>query len=152
MYKKDFPMAQKIFLSANVIFIKNNNYEKIIKTFLHLANIALELKAYHSASSYLKQAEKVYLDNNIVDDFLMGEIHYNMARTYYNIEELDLALEYSYLAKKRFEQIYNDEDYAKNLFCLAEDFNKKGDLSNAIKYSKKTLEVYKKIQYNKRYS
>ena len=149
MYKKDFPMAQKIFLSANVIFIKNNNYEKIIKTFLNLANVALELKAYHSASSYLKQAEKVYLDNNIVDDFLMGEIHYNMARTYYNIEELDLALQYSYLAKNRFEQIYNDEDYAKNLFCLAEDFNKKGDLSNAIKYSKKTLEVYKKIQYNK---
>ena len=149
MYKDDLPMAQKIFLSANVIFIKNNNYEKIIKTFLNLANIALELRAYHSASSYLKQAEKVYLDNNIVDDFLMGEIHYNMARTYYNIEELDSALEYSYLAKNRFEQIYNDEDYAKNLFCLAEDFNKKGDLSNAIKYSKKTLEVYKKIQYNK---
>ncbi|BCZ44858.1 transcriptional regulator [Clostridium gelidum] len=149
MYKTDFPMAQKIFLSANVIFIKNNNYEKIIKTFLHLTNVALELKAYHSASSYLKQAEKVYLDNNIVDDFLMGEIHYNMARTYYNIEELDLALKYSYLAKSRFEQIYNDEDYAKNLFCLAEDFNKKGDLPNAIKYSKKTLEVYKKIQYNK---
>jgi tetratricopeptide (TPR) repeat protein len=116
---------------------------------LHLANIALELKAYHSAGSYLKQAEKVYLDNNFVDDFLMGEIHYNMARTYYDVEELDSALEYAYLAKKRFEQIYNDEDYAKNLFCLAEDFNKKGDLSNAIKYSKKTLEVYKKIQYNK---
>lgn len=149
MYKKDFPMAQKFFLSSNVIFVKNNNYEQIMKTFLYLANIALELKAYHSAGSYLKQAEKVYLDNNVVDDFLMGEIHYNMARTYYNIEELDLALEYSYLAKKRFEQIYNDEDYAKNLFCLAEDFNKKGDLSNAIKYSKKTLEVYKKIQYNK---
>jgi protein subunit release factor A len=108
-------MAQKIFLSANVIFIKNNNYEQIMKTFLHLANIALELKAYHSASSYLKQAEKVYLDNNVVDDFLMGEIHYNMARTYYNIEELDSALKYAYLAKKRFEQIYNDEDYAKNL-------------------------------------
>jgi transcriptional regulator with XRE-family HTH domain len=149
MYKKDFPMAQKFFLSANVIFIKNNNYEQIIKTFLNLANIALELRAYHSASSYLKQAEKVYLDNKVVDDFLMGEIHYNMARTYYNIEELDSALEYSYLAKKRFEQIYNDEDYANNLFCLAEEFNKKGDLSNAIKYSKKTLEVYKKIQYNK---
>jgi transcriptional regulator with XRE-family HTH domain len=149
MYKKDFPMGQKFFLSANVIYIKNNNYEQIIKTFLHLANIALELKAYHSAASYLKQAEKVYLDNRIVDDFLMGEIHYNIARTYYNIEELDLALKYSYSAKERFEQIYNDEDYAKNLFCLAEDFNKKGDLSNALKYSKKTLEVYKKIQYNK---
>lgn len=148
-YKKDFPMAQKFFLSANVIFIKNNNYEQIIKTFLNLANIALELKAYHSSSSYLKQAEQVYLDNKIADEFLLGEIYYNMARTYYNIEDLDSALEYSYLAKNKFQQIYNDEDYAKNLFELAEEFNKKGDLSNAIKYSKKTLEVYKKIQYNK---
>lgn len=142
-------MAQKFFLSANVIFVKNNNYEQIIKTFLHLANIALELKAYHSSSSYLKQAEKVYIDNKVVDEFLMGEIYYNMARTYYDVEELDLALEYSCLARNRFEQVYNDEDYARNLFSLAEEFNKKGDLPNAIKYSKKTLEVYKKIQYNK---
>ncbi|EHJ01818.1 helix-turn-helix domain protein [Clostridium sp. DL-VIII] len=149
MYKKDFPLAQKFFLSANVIFVKSNNYEQIIKTFLNLANIALELKAYHSASSYLKQAEKVYLDNKVVDDFLMGEIYYNMSRTYYDVEDLELALKYSYLAKERFEQIYNDENYAKNLFGLAEEFNKKGDLINAIKYSKKTLEVYKKIQYNK---
>jgi transcriptional regulator with XRE-family HTH domain len=148
-HKKDFPMAQKFFLSANVIFVKNNNYEQIIKTFLNLANIALELKAYHSSSSYLKQAEQVYLDNKIADEFLLGEIYYNMARTYYNIEDLDSALEYSYLAKNKFQQIYNDEDYAKNLFELAEDFNKKGDFLNAIKYSKKTLEVYKKIQYNR---
>lgn len=147
-HKKDFPMAQKFFLSANVIFVKNNNHEQIIKTFLNLANIALELKAYHSSSSYLRQAEQVYLDNKIADEFILGEIYYNMARTYYNIEDLDSALEYSYLAKNKFQQIYNDEDYAKNLFELAEDFNKKGDLLNAIKYSKKTLEVYKKIQYN----
>lgn len=149
MYKKDFPTAQKFFLSSNVIFVKNNDYEEIIETFLNLANIALELKAYHSASSYLKQAEKVYLDNEVADNFLIGEIYYNMARIYYNVEELDLALEYANLAKQKFEQIYNDKNYAKSLFCLAEEFNRKGDLINALKYSKKTLEVYKKIEYNK---
>jgi DNA-binding XRE family transcriptional regulator len=52
----------------------------------------------------------------------MGEIHYNMARTYYNIEELNLALKYAYLAKKRFEQIYNDEDYAKKLILFSRGF------------------------------
>lgn len=149
MYKKDFPMAQKFFLSSNVIFVKNNNYEEIIKTFLNLANIALELKAYHSANSYLKQAEKVYIDNEVADDFLIGEIHYNMARAYFDTEQLELALKYAYLAKERFEQIYNDKEYAKNLFRLAEEFNRKGDLVNALKYSKKTLEVYRKIEYNK---
>ncbi|MBE6071736.1 MAG: helix-turn-helix transcriptional regulator [Clostridium butyricum] len=149
MIKKDFPMAQKLFLSSNVIFGKNNNYEEIIKTFLNLANIALELRAYHSASSYLKQAEKVYVDNEVIDDFLIGEIHYNMARTYFDIEDLENALKYSYLAKDKFEQIYNDKDYAKNLFYLAEEFSKKGDLINSLKYSQKALEVYKKIEHNR---
>ncbi|WP_294404469.1 helix-turn-helix transcriptional regulator [uncultured Clostridium sp.] len=149
MFRKDFPMAQKFFLSSNVIFVKNNNYEEIIKTFLNLADIALELKAYHSASSYLKQAETVYTDNEIVDDFLIGEIHYNMARTYFDVEDLESALKYAYLAKEKFEQIYNDNYYAKNLFTLAEDYNKKGDILKALKYSKKTLQVYKKIEHNK---
>jgi len=149
MIKKDFPMAQKLFLSSNVIFGKNNNYEEIIKTFLNLANIALELRAYHSASSYLKQAEKVYVDNEVIDDFLIGEIHYNMARTYFDIEDLENALKYSYLAKDKFEQIDNDKDYAKNLFYLAEEFSKKGDLINSLKYSQKALEVYKKIEHNR---
>lgn len=149
MIKKDFPMAQKLFLSSNVIFVKNNNYEEIIKTFLNLANIALELRAYHSASSYLKQAEKVYVDNQVIDDFLIGEIHYNMARTYFDVEDLENALKCSYLAKDKFEQIYNDKNYAKNLFYLAEEFSKKGDLINSLKYSQKALEVYKKIEHNK---
>ena len=149
MIKKDFPMAQKFFLSSNVIFVKNNNYEEIIKTFINLANIALELRAYHSASSYLKQAEKVYVDNEVIDDFLIGEIHYNLARTYFDVEDMDNALKYSYLAKDKFEQMYNDKEYAKNLFYLAEEFSKKGDLINSLKYSKKSLEVYRKIEHNK---
>lgn len=152
IYKEDFPMAQKFFLSSNVIFIKNNNYEEIIKTFLNLAKMTIHLRSYHSASSYLKQAEKVYLDNNIADDFLLGEIYYNMARTYFNIENLDNALEYSYMAKRKLEETYSDNSYAKTLLTLAEEFNKKGNLLKATKYSKKALEVYRKIEYNKNVS
>ncbi|MGN2369825.1 helix-turn-helix domain-containing protein [Clostridium cagae] len=149
IYKKDFQMAQRFFLSSNVIFIKNNNYEQIIKTFLNLAKITINLRAYHSASSYLRQAEKVYLDNNIEDDFLLGEIYYNMARTYFNIEDLDKALEYSNVAKKKLERTYSDRGYAKTLLVLAEEFNKRGDLSKATKYSKKALEVYRKLEHKK---
>ena len=35
---------------------------------------------------------------------------------------------------------------------MSEEYNKKGDLSNAIKYSKKTLEVYKELQEDKHIS
>ena len=149
VHVKEFQMAQKFFLSSNVIFIKNNNYEEIIKTFLNLAKITINLRAYHSASSYLRQAEKVYVDNNIEDDFLLGEIYYNMARTYFNIEDLEKALLYSNVAKKKLDKTYSDKSYAKTLLMLAEDFNKQGDLEKATLYSKKALEAHRKLEHKK---
>lgn len=150
--KGELALAQQLFLSSNVIFIKNNNYEEIIKTFLNLGKITLELRAYHSASSYLKQAEKVYLDNNIGNDFLLGEIYYNMSKAYYTVENIGKSMDYALLAKEKFEQIHNIEEYAKTLLLLSEEYSRKGDLLNAIKYSTKTLEVYKEIDDQKNIS
>lgn len=146
MAKDELTLAQQFFLSSNVIFIKNNNYEEIINTFLNLGKITLKLKAYHSASSYLRQAEKVYLDNNIGEDALLGEIYYYMAQSYFKIENISKAIDYSFLAKSKFEQVHNREEYAKTLLLISEEYNKKGDLTNAIKYSQKTLEVYKELE------
>lgn len=150
--KGELALAQQFFLSSNVIFIKNNNYEEIVKTFLQLGKITLELKAYHSASSYLKQAEKVYLDNNIGNDYLLGEVYYNMSRAYYTVENLSKSMDYAFLAKEKFEQIHNKEEYAKTLLLLSEEYSRKGDLTNAIKYSTKTLEVYSEINDEKNIS
>ena len=150
--KGELALAQQLFLSSNVIFIKNNDYEEIIKTFLNLGKITLELRAYHSASSYLKQAEKVYLDNNIGNDFLLGEIYYNMSKAYYTVENVGKSMDYALLAKEKFEQIHNREEYAKTLLLLSEEYSRKGDLLNAIKYSTKTLEVYKEIDDQKNVS
>lgn len=144
--KGDLTLAQQFFLSSNVIFIKNNNYEEIINTFLNLGKITLKQKAYQSSSSYLRQAEKVYLDNNIGEDSLLGEIYYYMAQAYFNTEDINQAINYSFLAKSKFEQVQNREEYAKTLLLISEEYNKKGDLTNAIKYSEKTLEVYKELE------
>ncbi len=149
MAKNELVLAQQFYLSANVIFIKNNNYEEIINTFLNLGKITLKLKAFHSATSYLRQAEKVYMDNNIGNDFLLGEIYYQMAQAYYKVENITQSINYSFLAKSKFEQVHNREEYAKILLLLSEDYNKKGDLANAIKYSQKTLEVYKELEEEK---
>lgn len=146
MKKEEFATAQQLLMSANVIFIKNNKYEEIIKSFLNLAKITLHLKAYHSASSYLKQADKVYTDNNIGDDFLLGEIYYNMAKVSFTIEQVEEAKKYANLAKDKFNEIQNKKQYASSLISLSDEYNKKDDSVNAIKYSTKALEVYKEIE------
>lgn len=150
--KNELVLAQQLYLSANVIFIKRNNFEQVINTFLSLGKITLSLKAYHSATSYLKQAEKVYLDNNIGNDSLLGEIYYEMAESYFKIDDIKKAIDYTFLAKQKFEQVQHREEYGKALLLLSQEYNKKGDLVNAIKYSKKTLEVYRELEEEKNIS
>lgn len=145
MKNGELALAQQIYLSANVIFIKQNKYEEVTRTFLNLGKITLKLKAYHSATSYLRQAEKVYLDNKIGDDLLLGEIYYQMAEGYFKIDNITKAMNYSFLAKEKFEQVYDEEKYAKTLLGISEKYSENGDLSNAIKYSEKALEVYKDL-------
>ena len=134
--KNELVLAQQLYLSANVIFIKRNNFEQIIKTFLNLGKITLSLKAYHSAISYLKQAEKVYLYNDIGNDSLLGEIYYEMAQSYFKIDDTNKSLEYTFLAKQKFEQVQDRREYGKSLISLSKEYNKKGDIANAIKYSR----------------
>ena len=152
IYNGELALAQQFLLSANVIFIRNNKPEEIVQTFLNLGIITLGLKAYHSANSYLRQAEKVYLDNNIGDEYIIGEIYYYMAKTFFAVENIAKAKEYTNLAKNKFNDVYDKENYAKSLLQISEEYNKKGDLVNAIKYSNKTLEVYEEINHLKNIS
>ena len=146
MIKGERALAQQFFLSANVIFIKLNKYEEIINTFLNLGVITLELKAYHSSCTYFQQAEKVFLDNNVGNDFLIGQIYYYIAYTYFKLEQVDKSIKYSYLAEEKFKQLNNKKDYAKSLLLLSEQYCKKEQLENAINYSKRALAIYREIQ------
>jgi tetratricopeptide (TPR) repeat protein len=145
MAREEIAAAQQVFLSANVIFIKRNLYEEIIKTFLKLGKITLKFKGYQSASSYFNQAEKVFVDNVMANDFLLGEIYYYIGYTYYKLEDIEKAIKYSFLAQEKFKQIDNKKDYANSLLLLAKEYNVKGDIKNAIKYSRITLKVFYEI-------
>ncbi|MGL5648358.1 MAG: helix-turn-helix domain-containing protein [Clostridium sp.] len=143
--KEEFKDAQQKILYANSIFIKIQKYEEVVRTFLDLAKITLKLKAYHSANSYLKQAEKVYIDNEIIDELLIGEIYYNLATSYFEIENIEQAIKYLDLTKVKLERINNKREYAKTLLNIAEEYGEKKDLKHAIKYSTKALDVYNSI-------
>lgn len=138
--------AQMYYLSANMIFIKTNNYQEIIRVFLNLGTISIKLKVYYSAIGYLKQAEAVYDENNLGDDYSLGEIYYKLSNVYYIIEKLEESKKYAYLAKEKFEQINNKEIYAKTLISLSEEHMKNEDLSSAIEYSSKALQIYKNVR------
>ncbi|WP_139905381.1 helix-turn-helix domain-containing protein [Clostridium thermarum] len=143
--REEYAAAQQFFLSANVVFIKYNYYEDIINTFINLGKITYILKAYHSSNSYFQQAEKAYTDNDVGNDFLMAEIYYYTALTYFKLDNIEKSINYSFLAKEKFQHLENKREYGKTLMLLSEEYSKKGDIENAIKYSKKTLSVFKEL-------
>lgn len=144
----EYGLAQQYYLSANGIFIKNNSYEDIVNTFIRLGSIALNLKSYHSAFSYFQQAEQIFTEHDVGNDFLLGEIYYYIAYTHSKLEDTEKAISYSYLAKEKFRQLDNKKEYAKSLLLLSKEYGQKGDLDNAIKYSKRTLNIFKEISDN----
>lgn len=87
--------------------------------------ITLEMQAYHSACSYFHQSEKVYNDSNLENDFLIGQIYYYIAFTYYKLEDLDKAINYSYLSNSKFKKVNDKKEYAKSLMLLSKEFSKK---------------------------
>lgn len=144
---QDFLLAQQFFISANVLFIKTNSHLDVVNTYLNIGKISLESKAYHSANSYLKEAEKTYLDNKLSEDLILGEIYYLLSKTYFFLEDIKKAINFSFLANEEFKKLYDRRTYAESLELLAEEYSKIGDMENAILYSKKSLSIYKKLDH-----
>ncbi len=142
--KKEVGLAQQYFLAANGIFIKIGMQEEVINTYVQLGKITLDLNAYHSSCSYFQQAEKIFQENDIGNDFLLGEIYYYIALIYFKLDNMDKAINYSYLAKEKFFEINNNKEYGKSLLLLSKEYINKQDINNAIKYSQKSLDVFKK--------
>lgn len=143
---EEYVLAQQYFLSANMLFLQINSNIDMVKTYLNIAKISLHSKAYYSANSYLREAEKIYVTNKLTEDLLLGEIYYLISKTYFFIENLPKAINFAFLAKSEFEKVYNKKAYAKSLELLAEEHAKVGDLESAIAYSKQSLNVYKELE------
>jgi len=144
--REEYSAAQEFFLSANAFFIRLNHHEDTINTLLGLGKVTYQLRAYHSAISYFQQAEKVYCDNELGNDILIAEIYYYIALTFYKLDNIEKSINYSFLAKEKFDQLGNIRNYGKAMMLIAKEYNRKGDINNAIKYSKKTLEIFKKLE------
>ncbi|WP_072902065.1 helix-turn-helix domain-containing protein [Hathewaya proteolytica] len=143
--RKEYALAQQVFLSANIIFIKLSRQEETINTFLKLGEITLILKSYELANTYFKQAEKVYMDNDVENDSMIGKIYYYIAYSYFKLDNIEKSMNYSYLAEKKFIQLNDKHEYAKSLLLIGEQYSRKKDLDKAILYSQKSLSIYRQL-------
>ncbi|ADL52606.1 helix-turn-helix domain-containing protein [Clostridium cellulovorans] len=139
--KGNLQKAQEYFLISNGIFTKEKLFEEMVDTFLKLGDISYNLKAYHSAITYFQQAERIFTDNEVINDFLKGKIYHNLAKIHQIFDQTDKAINYTYLAKEKFKQLDNKRDYGNTLLLLAKEYLKNENLEYAIRYSNKALKT-----------
>lgn len=142
MKQKDYFGAQELLLSANVIFIKYNCFDMITKTFLNLGKITFNLRAYHSSTTYLGQAERSYEDGKLNNEYLLSEIYFFKTLTAFKQEKDDESKKYILLTQERLEVLHDKKKYAKELIDLSERCFEE-DSSKAIEFCYKALNELK---------
>lgn len=140
--QKEYDEAQELLLSANNIYIKHNCNDKVIKVFLLLGKITLNLNAYHSAYSYFQQAEKVFQESNVYDELLIGQVYYYISKTLRKLGVEEKSLEYMKLAEEKFNLLKDDIKYGQSFIKMSEKSFEEGRLDDAIEYTERSLQIF----------
>ncbi|WP_346940125.1 helix-turn-helix transcriptional regulator [uncultured Clostridium sp.] len=146
--KKEYDEAQELLLSANNIYIKYNCSDEIIKVFMLLGKITLELNAYHSAYSYFQQAEKVFEESDVYNEVAIGKVYYYISKTLNKMGIDKEAIEYMKYAEEKLLKLKDSRNYGESFMKIGQERFKEGNLNQAIAYTEKSLSLFKTRQQN----
>ena len=140
--RKEYDEAQELLLSANNIYIKYNYSDEVIRIFILLGKITLNLGAYHSAYSYFQQAEKVFEESDVYNEILSGQVYYYISKTLSKMGLDSKAIEYIKSAEKKLDKFKSLSRYGESFLDVAKERFEEGNLSQAIGYTEKSLSFF----------
>lgn len=146
--KKEYDEAQELLLSANNIYIKYNCSDEIIKVFISLGKITLELNAYHSAYSYFQQAEKVFQESDVYNEVAIGKVYYYISKTLNKMGIDKEAVEYMKYAEEKLLKLKDSRNYGESFMNIGQERFNEGNLNQAIAYTEKSLSLFRNRQQN----
>lgn len=146
--KKEYDEAQELLLSANNIYIKYNCSDEIIKVFISLGKITLELNAYHSAYSYFQQAEKVFQESDVYNEVAIGKVYYYISKTLNKMGIDKEAVEYMKYAEEKLLKLKDSRNYGESFMKIGQERFNEGNLNQAIAYTEKSLSLFRNRQQN----
>ena len=146
--KKEYDEAQELLLSANNIYIKYNCSDEIIKVFILLGKITLELNAYHSAYSYFQQAEKVFEESDVYNEVAIGKVYYYISKTLNKMGIDKEAIEYMKYAEEKLLKLNDSRNYGESFMKIGQERFNEGNLNQAIAYTEKSLSLFRNRQQN----
>lgn len=140
--RNQYDEAQELLLSANNIYVKYSNSNEVIRIFILLGKISLKLGAYHSAYSYFQQAEKVFEESDIYNEILIGQVYYYISKTLNKMGIDSKAVDYINSAEEKLEKCKSLARYGESFLEVAQQRFEEGNLSQAIEYTEKSLDLF----------
>lgn len=144
LYEIEVGNSEKAFeyiFQCNVIYSKNNYIIAPIKNFILIAKTFSSKESLSMAISYFHKSESLFSTGEITDEFLLSKIYYNLAVLYRKKGDRKKSTRYMLLAKEKIEFLEDKISYSKRLSIMSEEFEKSGDVDNALKYSRMSLDL-----------
>jgi len=119
---------------------------KSVDDYITIANSYYDQYQYSKAFKYLELAlEK---DKNKVEkDIITAQLYASLGRTSYNMKNMDRALTYSTKALELYKNLLQENDLtvAAIYYDIAQEYNAKGDYSNAYIYIQEVYKIYMRL-------
>jgi transcriptional regulator with XRE-family HTH domain len=148
-HDKNYEESQQYCLIANSMFLKLNLVEDVIKSFILLGKISINMGYYSTALNYFIQGDTIISENFLEDEFLKAKINYYIAISNLYLNKISQAIDYAYIAKKKLEVFNDKKAYADVLVLLSLSYAKEGKIEKAINYSKKAKGILSELDYKK---
>lgn len=142
---KELEEAQQYCISANSIFLKTESIDDIIKSFILLGTITLEMGYISTALNYFMQADSILNEYSLMDEILKAKIFYYIAICQSKMGNMSQAIDYALLVKDRLKLLDNKREYAETLMILSIAYSQDNKVKEALKYAREARKIFDEI-------
>lgn len=144
-YGGELEEAQQYCISANSVFLKTDNIEDIVKSFILIGMITLKMGYTSTALNYFMQADSIINEYSLMDEVLKAKIFYYIAICQCKMGNMNQAIDYSLLVKERLKLLDNRREYGETLLILSIAYSQENKVKEALKYAREARKIFDDI-------
>lgn len=141
--KGNYETAKQYCISANSVFLKTNNLEDSVKSFILQGLITMKMGHTSIALDYFQQGDSLLNESNHVNEQLKAKLLYYIALCNHKLGNQQKTLEYAAMASERIKILNDRKKYAETLMILSIAYSQENKIDDALKYA---------IEANKRFN